>query len=195
MIRLVRRLRDDRRGAAAVEFALVSLPLVAILLGIIDFGYRMYLGSVVEGTVHRAARMATVGGVTSDQVDTYITSQLQEFSGQVGIEIEKTNYYEYSGIGRREKRTKDRAPTGVDDANDCFEDLNGNGIRDAIAGRNGLGGSDDIVYYKVTATFQRIVPLVKIFGFSPTETVTSSTVLRNQPFASQTVPLEKCPDA
>src|SRR3546814_2140512 len=52
--RFVRRLRDDRRGATIVELAFVALPLLGALLGVIDFGYRMYLGAVVEGTVHRA---------------------------------------------------------------------------------------------------------------------------------------------
>ena len=33
-----------------------------MLLGTLDLGYRSYVGSVVQGTLHEAARMATVGG-------------------------------------------------------------------------------------------------------------------------------------
>ncbi|AGH50475.1 hypothetical protein G432_13785 [Sphingomonas sp. MM-1] len=186
------RLARDQRGATIVELAFVMLPFLGILLGFIDFGYSMYLGSVVEGTVHRAARLATVGDMPADKVDEYIRDQLSAFSNTATIEIEKTNYYEYSGIGRPEKITKDRGPVG-EDPSDCFEDLNGDGIRNTVAGRAGLGGSDDIVYYKVTASFERLVPLTKIFGFSPTATVSSGTVLRNQPYASQTIPKEVCP--
>lgn len=191
-LRFGRRLGRDRQGATVVEFALVSLPLVAILLGITDLGYRMYLGSVVEGAVHRAARMATVGGVTPQAVDEYIRGQLSAFSHNAEIEIEKSNYYEYSGINRQEKLVRDNGVPDVYDADDCFEDLNGNGIRDAVAGRDGLGGSDDIVYYKVTATFQRILPFTNILGLSPTQTVQSTTVLRNQPFGSQVKPSWVC---
>lgn len=186
------RLRSDRRGAAAIEFALVAIPLVGALLGVLDFSYRMYLGSVVEGTVHRAARLSTIGNLTSDQVDTYIRDQLKAFSKRATIDIEKKSYYEYAGVGKPEKIVQDTDPIGVYNIGDCYEDINDNGVYDTVSGRTGLGGSDDIVYYKVTATFQRIVPLTKIFGFSPTETVSSGTVLRNQPYASQTVPKVRC---
>ena len=186
------RLRQDERGAAMVEFAFVVVPLVVGILGIIDFGYRMYLGAVVEGTVHRAARMAAVGTITPAQVDTYINSQLAGFSKTATIAIVKKNYIDYSGVGKPEKITQDTAPFGAYNVGDCYEDANGNGAYDADGGRSGLGGSDDIVYYKVSATFRRLVPLTSFLGFSPTETVSSSTVLRNQPFASQILPTVKC---
>lgn len=190
---VIRRLGDDQRGATIVELAFIAVPLIGALLGVIDFGYRMYLGAVVEGTVHRAARLATVGDIDPDDVDAYIRSQLQTFSAHATIEIEKKSYPEYSGVGKPEKITADTFPFGEYNAEDCFEDTNGNGVYDTDGGRTGLGGSDDIVYYRVTATFNRIVPLTKIFGFEPTESVSSSTVLRNQPFAAQTVPSVKCP--
>lgn len=190
--RFVRRLRDDRRGATIVELAFVALPLLGALLGVIDFGYRMYLGAVVEGTVHRAARLTTVGDLSSDQVDTYIQSQLKTFSKYAQITIEKKSYSEYSGVSKPEKIVSDTQPKDVYNVGDCYEDANGNGVYDTDGGRSGLGGSDDIVYYRVSATFRRIVPLTKIFGFTPTETVSSSTVLRNQPYASQTLPTVKC---
>lgn len=185
-------LRGDERGVAMVEFAFVIIPLVIAILGIIDFGYRMYLGAVVEGTVHRAARMAAVGTITPAQVDTYINSQLAAFSKTATIRITKKSYADYSGVGKPEKITSDTFPTGSYNAGDCYEDANGNGVYDVDGGRTGLGGSDDIVYYKVSATFNRLVPLTRFLGFSPTETVSSSTVLRNQPFASQTLPTVKC---
>lgn len=187
-----RSLRRDNRGAAALEFALISLPLIAMILGMVDFGYRMYLGAVVEGTVHRAARLAAVGNLTGDKVDEYINGQLKTFSHYATIEITKKSYFEYSGVGKPEKITQDTNPVGSYNVGDCFEDMNGNGIFDSVAGKAGVGGADDIVYYKVTATFPRIVPLTKIFGFSATETVSSGTALRNQPFATQIVPLEVC---
>ncbi|SNS82398.1 TadE-like protein [Sphingomonas laterariae] len=189
---LHRRIREDRRGIAAVEFALVALPLCGIILALFDFGYRMYLGSVIEGTLHRAARNSAIGNLTAQQVDDYIDSQLESFSNTATIEIEKKSYYEYSGIGKPEKIKQDTDPLGEYNVGDCYEDLNGNGIYDSVAGRTGLGGSDDIVYYKVTATYNQLMPLTKIFGFSSVATVSRSTVLRNQPFAAQTIPTVKC---
>lgn len=190
--RRIRDLRGDQRGATAVELAFIALPLFGALLGVIDFGYRMYLGAVVEGTVHRAARLATVGDLPAEDVDTYIRSQLRTFSEHATIDIEKKSYPEYSGVGKPEKITSDTYPFGEYNPGDCYEDSNGNGQYDTDGGRTGIGGSDDIVYYRVTATFRRVVPLTKIFGFSPEETVSSNTVLRNQPYAAQTVPTVRC---
>lgn len=189
---LHRRLRDDERGAYIVEFALIIVPLIVILFASIDLAYRSYMGAVIEGTLHRAARRATVGNQTEAQIDTYIRSQLGFFSKRGTVTIEKSNYYDYSGVGKPEKIKQDTAPLGMYNAGDCFEDLNGNGSYDSIAGRTGLGGSDDIVYYKVSVTYPRFVPLGKFLGWSNNETVSANSVLRNQPYASQIVPTVIC---
>ncbi len=157
-----RRLLRDERGITIVEFALISLPLCMVLLAIIDFGYRMYLGAVVEGTVHRAARLATVGNKSSDYVDNFIREELSDFSNHATITIDKRSYYQFSGVGKPEKIIQDTAPVGEYNVGDCYEDVNNNGVYDTVTGIRGLGGSDDIVYYEVTASFPRIVPLDKM---------------------------------
>lgn len=187
-----RRIRDDVRGATIVELGFVMLPFTVVLLVIIDFGYRMYLGSVVEGTLHRAARRATVGSLTSSQVDDYVRSQLTAFSRHANISIVKRSYYEFSNVGKPEKITQDTAPFDSYNVGDCYEDMNGNGTYDTTAGTNGVGGSDDVIYYEVTADFPRLVPLDKFLGWNKMESVRANTVLRNQPFASQTIPNVKC---
>lgn len=47
------------RGAAAVEFALVLIPLLLILLGTIDYGYYFYLREVVTNAAREGARIAS----------------------------------------------------------------------------------------------------------------------------------------
>jgi hypothetical protein len=51
--------RDD--GAAAVEFALVSLPLFALLFGIIQYGFLLFEVQGAATTVKDAARWASRG--------------------------------------------------------------------------------------------------------------------------------------
>ena len=188
----LRRLGRDQRGVNIVEFALVAAPLIMILLVIIDFGYRLYLEVVVEGTINKAARRATIGGVTTTQIDDFVRSQLTAFSKNATITINKRSYYDFGHVGKPEKITQDTAPVGTYNKGDCFEDANGNGQWDADAGSAGLGGSDDIVYYQVVVDFPRLVPLGGFLGFASTETVTANTVLRNQPFGAQISPLEVC---
>lgn len=182
------RLAGDRRGATMIEFAFVATPLCIVLLGLTDFGYRIYVNSVVEGTVHQAARLATVGNKTPNEIDDFVKSKLSTFSTNGTVTITKTNYYQYSGIGKPEKLTTDINGNGAWDTGDCYEDLNSDGKWNSVAGRNGLGGSDDIVYYMVSLVYPRVVPMGGFLGWSSTETSSAMSVMRNQPYASQQIP-------
>ena len=55
-----RRPRGDERGAAAVEFALVVLPLLLILAGIVNFGVMFSQKLALDNAVRQAARGAVV---------------------------------------------------------------------------------------------------------------------------------------
>jgi Flp pilus assembly protein TadG len=186
------RLRRDQRGVNMVELGFVVAPLVLVLLVIIDFGYRVYLQVVLEGTINKAARQATIGDISSTALDDYVRKQLVAFSKNATIDIEKKSYGDFSRVNKAEKLTDDKNANGKYDVGDCFEDANTNGRYDTDAGKQGLGGSDDIIYYKVTVDFPRLVPLGKFLGFSPREQVSANTILRNQPFGSQPAPPEIC---
>ena len=187
---IARRLRDNRRGATIVEFGILILPLTVVLLVMFDFTYRIYLGAVVEGALHSAARKATVGNQTSDSIDAYIRSQLVAFQKNVTVTINKKSYSQFSGVGKDEKYIDSNANGKYDAGVDCYYDDNGNGKYDlaATSGRAGLGSSDDLVLYTVTADFPRIVPLTKFLGWAAAEQVQSNMVLRNQPYGSQSFP-------
>jgi Flp pilus assembly pilin Flp len=189
---LLARLRHDQRGVNVVEFAFVAGPLLLVLLVIIDFGYRLYLETVVEGTINKAARRATIGGQSPAAIDAFVRSQLVAFSRNATITIDKKSYGDFSGVNKAEKLTDDKNSNGTWDPGDCFEDAIPNGRFDTDAGKQGLGGSDDIVYYEVRVDFPRLVPLGKFLGFASTETVIANTVMRNQPYGAQPTPSEIC---
>ena len=189
---LLRRLHADQRGMNIVEFGFIAAPLMLVLLVITDFGYRLYLEAVVEGTINKAARRATIGGQSPTAIDDFVRSQLVAFSKNATITITKKSYGDFSSVNKAEKLTDDKDQDGVYDPGECFEDANANGRYDADAGRQGLGGSDDIVYYQVKVAFPRLVPLTRSLGFSASETVTANTVLRNQPYGAQAQPAEIC---
>lgn len=52
----------NERGAAAVEFALVSTLLVALLVGIVDFGYAFFVQGTLSGAAREAARSYAIHG-------------------------------------------------------------------------------------------------------------------------------------
>lgn len=186
-----RRLRDTR-GVTVVEFALIAPSLCMTLLAFTDFGYRSYVDSVLQGALLQAARSATVGDKTGDQIDQQVKDSLKAFSSGATVTIVKKSYEEFSGVKKPEKITQDTAPVGSYNKGDCFEDANGNGTYDLDQGKGGLGGAEDIVDYEVTMTYPRLVPLSGFLGLSNSQTLTESTVLRNQPYAARTTSAIVC---
>ena len=181
----IRRIGDDQKGAALVEFAFILPALCVVLLGIFELGYRSYAASVIQGALHEAARMATVGGVSMSQIDQRVRERLSNFSSHGTVATSTSSYTDFSGVSLPERITSDTAPTGSYNPGDCFEDANGNSTYDLDRGQSGMGNADDIVRYQVTFTYTRLFPIGRFIGWSNTETITSSTVLRNQPFAGR----------
>lgn len=54
--RLLRRLAACDRGAAAVEFAIISMVLITLLIGIVDFGRTLYVKNQLSFLADQAAR-------------------------------------------------------------------------------------------------------------------------------------------
>jgi Flp pilus assembly protein TadG len=81
MTRLRRQLRERRergqRGAAAVEFALVLLPLLYLVFGMIQYGWYFYAMQSGSSAVGNAARQVAVGNCQSvAQVQTMLKNNL-----------------------------------------------------------------------------------------------------------------------
>jgi Flp pilus assembly pilin Flp len=188
-----RRLASDARGAAAVEYALIMVPLVALLLGLIDLGFRAYVGVVLQGGLNAAARQVTVSNTTTAaQITTLIRTRIKKVLPFANVVVSQSSYDNFSHVGKPEPITTDTAPIGTYNTGDCFLDINGNGVWNADAGTSGTGSSDDIVYYTATVTYTALVPVRALFGTSSTETVAATALFKNQPYASQVEPATVC---
>jgi len=185
------RLGRDARGATILEFAIVLPVLSLLLLGLLDLGYRSYATSVVQGALHDASRMATVGSYSLAQIDARVKARLSNFATRSTVTTTTTSYYDFSGVAQAEKIVGDTAPLNAYNAGDCFEDANGNNTYNTDRGRDSTGGADDIVRYQVTITYPRIVPLGGFMGWGNTQTITQNTVLRNQPFAGRSININR----
>ena len=180
-----RRIARDERGVTLVEFAAILPVLCMLLLGIFELGYRSYAASVLQGALHEAARMATVGGVTQAQIDERVRTRLRPFSSNATITIDTQSYQDFASVRQPERITQDTAPLGQYNVGDCYEDTNANNRWDADRGTAGTGNADDIVRYEVTLAYRRVFPIGGFLGWSDTETIRSNTVLRNQPYAAR----------
>jgi Flp pilus assembly protein TadG len=177
----------DKSGATIIEFAMILPTMCMLLMAAFDLGYRAYAASVVQGALHEAGRMATVGGISQSQIDARVRARLSDFARRSTIEIRTQSYQEFTGVSQPEPFTVDNAPFNVVNSGDCWKDFVPNGTRDTDRGRAGLGAADDVVRYEITMSYQALVPVRSMLGWSDTETIRANTILRNQPYAARTL--------
>lgn len=196
----IRRLRDDSRGMALTEFGLILVPLMVVLLGAFDLGYQSYVRAVLQGVLNDVSRTAAVedptftteGDTVEEQIAAAIEARVNGIARNATYTIEQTNYYEFTGVNASEKLITDFNSNGEYDSGDCFEDLNDNGQFDSQAGRTGMGGADDVVFYEVTVTMPRLVPVTGLIGVPENYTIEAEAAIRNQPYANQEIPETVC---
>lgn len=61
MTRLLRRLLGDTKGVAAVEFALLAVPLFVLIFGILELGAMFFIDTALDSSVHKASRLIRTG--------------------------------------------------------------------------------------------------------------------------------------
>jgi hypothetical protein len=97
----LRRFRRNEDGAYAVEFALVGLPFVMLLFGIIIVGLYFFVTFSLENAVERAGRLirtgqAQVAGMTTDQFKAEVCSRtvsLIDCAGKVRVNVAAWNSF------------------------------------------------------------------------------------------------------
>jgi hypothetical protein len=172
--KLLRRLRRHRRGTALVEFALTAPVFLLLLMGIFDYCWQMYAQQVLQGAVAKAGRDATIEiyAGNQSQLDGRVRQQVQSVFRSAVVSFNRRAYDDFSSM--KPPRSVDYDRDGVPD---CWED----------GGKAGNGGADDVVLYTVSMKFDRILPVWRMLGQPQSMTLTSTTVLRNQPFANGAV--------
>ncbi|MFK3891400.1 TadE/TadG family type IV pilus assembly protein [Sphingomonas sp. NPDC079357] len=192
--RLLRTLARATEGATLVEFGLVALPFLALIMGGLDLGYQIYLSALTNGALERAARKATVGSVSKDQVVAVIRSEVRTIlpkdsrDDPTAVTVTPLSYTNFASIGKGERIVADTAPVGEYNSTDCYEDRNNNGRYDPVfGGGDDLGSADDVIYYDVLIKVPRLFPLATAIGLGPFTVVDARTLIRNQPYGDQQI--------
>ena len=176
-------LARSQKGIAATEFALLAIPLFALIMGSLEIAMQMYNKAHVEGVLRQAARMSVTGDISRTGkdgvlIDKYVRDELS-FTPGTEVDIKKVYYDDFSQVGQPEKRL-----SNATEAPYCFIDVNGNQRWDKDPARVGTGGADDIIDYQVKMTYNALFPLVtNIVTGEDTVSVSAQTTLRNEPFA------------
>lgn len=184
--RLLRATVRDTRGAALVEFAIIMPVLLALLMGTLEFGMNVYMRAVLEGVMQQAGRNSSLETAQAGQtaIDTIVTNRIKAIMPSASVTFVRENYSTFSNVGRPEDFT-DANGNGRYDSGECFQDMNGDGVWNADAGRSGIGGANDVVEYTATVSYPSMIPGAAALKLSPTTTIKATTILRNQPFTTQ----------
>ena len=184
MMRQLFHLTRDERGSHAVEFVLVLPAALLVMLGLGDLTYQAYLESVLTGAVQKAGRDSTIQGSNATTLDQNVMNVVKAVAPKATFASSRVNYDNYSAVAP--EPFTDSNHNGVRDAKECFTDVNGNGVWDQNPGVSGQGGASDVTVYKMTMTYTRLFP-AWLVGWPSTETISASTYLKNQPYATQNV--------
>jgi Flp pilus assembly protein TadG len=68
--------RATRRGAAAVEFAVVAPLLFTLILGSIEFGRVLMVGQLATNAARAGCRQGTMNGTTTDTIKSTVSTAL-----------------------------------------------------------------------------------------------------------------------
>jgi Flp pilus assembly protein TadG len=187
----LRRLRSrsllrDARGVSAVEFGMTAPILFLVVFGSIQVAQGYYVRTVLIGSINAAARWSSMqsGQTSSATLDSLVQKKIHYVMPTASVTFTRKNYADFTSVGMPEDFT-DTNGNGVYDNKECFVDMNGNNVWDADMGKTGLGGANDVVVYTVTVTYPQWFGFAKMFGLPAYQTVPQTTILRNQPFATQ----------
>jgi Flp pilus assembly protein TadG len=83
-------------GAAAVEFALVLIPFLIVVFGLIQYGFYFFAAQAGSSAANSALRQLAVGNCQdSTKLATYVNSRIQ--GAAEGTATITTNYYDTTG--------------------------------------------------------------------------------------------------
>jgi Flp pilus assembly protein TadG len=192
------RLAKAQDGATILEFGLIAPALCVLLLGSLDVAHTLYMQSVLQGAVQKAARDGTLessagmGSTPRDAIDTIVKNQLGTLNKTATITITRRFYKTFSkaAAAQAETFTDSAAPSPFRDGKcnngEAYVDANDNGRFDRDGGDSiENAGARDNVVYTVNVSYPRMFPLDKLVGGKGTTSLTATTVLANQPYGDQ----------
>lgn len=194
-----RKLRRDPSGAVLVEFAILIVPLLMVVLGFCELGYRGYVRSTLQGSLNDISRTATVenpnlagSGSLEDRIKKQVRDKMGLLSDDATYDFKINNFRNFGSVGTAESLVTDVNGNGKYDPGDCWEDSNPNKSFDLSAGQSGVGGADDVVVYDVTMTVPHLFPVMGLFNVDDHFDAKATAMIRTQPYANQRVPEVTC---
>lgn len=190
MIAHMRRLWRDRRGNAITEFGLLAPVMLALFMGLSDVLYQAYLQSVLNGAVQKAGRDSGIEGGANNTtaIDAKVQTSVRQLARSATFSSSRKSYDSFTEVAP--EPFIDTNGNGTRETGECYTDQNANRTWDSDPGTTGQGGANAVALYTMTVTYPRLFPIMRFFGVSNTQTISSSTLLKNQPYSTQSTTAE-----
>jgi Flp pilus assembly protein TadG len=189
--RCVNRIASDDRGATILEFALVAPVMLLMIMGLGEISYEAYVQAVLSGSMQKAGRDSAIQSADTTAIDNKVLAQVQAVAplatmiANLNGKPRRASYATFGYI--QPEPFTDTNSNGIRDAGECYTDYNGNSQWDADPGTTGTGKAGDSVVYTITISYPRLFPLVNSMKWAASATTSATTIIKNQPYATQTV--------
>lgn len=200
-----RQIGQDDRGTTMLEFAFVAPLMLLTIMGLTSIAYRQYDIVMLQGALQEASRAGTLESGSSAGAeaaeDAIVRQNFQRVNSALpdsAFTFTRRNFTNFTAAGQLEPATgpggRCAPPSGG--TTYTYTDVNNNNSWDdgALAGQ---GGAQDVVLYTVKVDYPSVFPVPFVSTLTGTQTLTATTVLRNQPYNNQQArsagPTRNCP--
>lgn len=190
--------RVNQDGSSIVEFAVIAPVMFTLLFGGFDLGHNLYMRSVLQGAVNKAARdSALETGTQADvqeRVDAAVKAQVLSVHSGARIrpeDFERSFFRTFSDAAFPDSEIilLDGGEIGVCEEGEKYIDENNSGTFEDDGVADGQGYTRDAVKYTVTVRYERLFPFPKLAGLDGEVEMSASTVIANQPYGQRIEPV------
>ena len=167
---IIPRWRKDEEGVTAVEFALVGLPFLFMVIGIIEMALMFTAQSLLEASTSQAARQIRTGAVQQGGGEDVFTDAMCDFA-RVFIPCDEI---QYQVVSMENFGDAEEFPPPSYDADGNLEDQGFD-----------PGGVSDVVMIRTSYTYPIKTPLMQVVLTNNSGTsriMTSTIVLKTEPY-------------
>jgi Flp pilus assembly pilin Flp len=182
----LRRLWRDDSGTTAIEFAFIGTTVIYFMVGILEFSLAMAVGNSLEAATNLSSRLGKTGFIDEEAQLSQEQTIMEEVERRVGplIDMEKLEmthevYNDFESLTNPDLLEDKNADGDTDDAGE-WTDVDADGFKD---GADGVGGSGDVVVYKIMYPWQMFTPLIgNVIGTDGIIDLVAYSVVKNEPY-------------
>jgi Flp pilus assembly protein TadG len=185
---LCSRLWQRNDGASSIEFALIAMPFILTVVGIIEIAMILFADVLLEGALRDASRFGITGQLPAsmtreEKIRAIVADRTMGLVDMEKVKVETLSYGTFTNIGKPEPFVDAPPLNGKYDVGESFTDVNGNAKWDADQGKAEAGGSGAIVVYRVSYDWPLLTGLLEpLLGSNGYVHLRVSTAVRNEPF-------------